>query len=44
MQNSLEIDEDSLKLTIVDEINIYLLHLEVEQSICLKTLLFVAKK
>ena len=44
MQNSLEIDEDSLKLTIVDEINIYLLHLELEQAACSKILLFVAKK
>lgn len=40
----LEIDENSIKMTVVDEINVYLLHLELDQSLCLKILLHVARK
>lgn len=40
----LDVDEDSIKLTVVEDINVYLLHLELDQSRCVKILLNVAKK
>ena len=40
----LEVDEDSIKITVVDDINVYLLHLELEQTVCLRILLYVANR
>ena len=42
--SKLEVDEDSIKLTVVEDINVYLLHLELDQSRCVKILINVAKK
>ena len=40
----LEVDEDSIKITVVDDINVYLVHLELEQTVCFRILLFVANR
>lgn len=40
----LEVDEDSIKITVVDDINVYLLHLELEQTVCFRILLYVADR
>lgn len=38
------VDEPSLKLSVVDEVNVYLLHLELDHRLCTKILMDVSKK
>ncbi len=41
---ALEVDEDSIKITVVDDINVYLSHLELEKATCYRILTFVSNR
>jgi hypothetical protein len=43
-QKYVSIDEASLRLSVVDEINVYLLHLELDHQLTSKILLHITKK